>query len=86
MISGAKLSALRLGVDFATALLGYGERWRTHRRIFHDNFKKEKMVHYQGVVSEKVHLLLGELLHDPDNLEDHCKWYKFPSTLKRFRI
>jgi cytochrome P450 len=63
-----------LGIAFTTPLLGYGERWRTHRRIFHDNFKKEKMLHYQGVVSEKVHLLLGEFLHDPAGVENHCKW------------
>jgi len=32
------------------------------------------MLHYNGVVSEKVHVLLGEFLHDPAGIEHHCKW------------
>ena len=68
---------LRIGLEFTTPLLQYGDRWRTHRRVFNEYFKREKVPSYERVITDKVHILLGEFIREPASLEDHAKWYAF---------
>src|SRR6266478_7228969 len=74
-ISSAKLFLLRLGLEFTSSLLPYGDRWRLHRRLFHERLGKDGLLPYHRVVYEKVHIFLGEFLHDSASLEGRCKWY-----------
>ncbi|KAM6489999.1 Cytochrome P450 [Amanita muscaria] len=63
-----------LGMDFSTGILPHQDRWRRHRRVFQEAFRKDRIASYHHIITEKVHLFLGELLKDPSNFSNHCKW------------
>ena len=63
----------RLGVEDLTSNLPYGNTWRKHRRLLDEGLKKDLMLSYHAIYTEKVHLLLDQLLHDPAEFREHCK-------------
>jgi hypothetical protein len=38
-----------MGLDWATSLMRYGERWRAHRRVLHQKFNIVAAVEYQPI-------------------------------------
>ncbi|KAH0578674.1 hypothetical protein H2248_003805 [Termitomyces sp. 'cryptogamus'] len=63
-----------MGWDFSTSLMGYGDAWRRHRRIFQQAFnKKEIQIIHQPVQILKVHELLRRLLVAPENFTTHFR-------------
>ncbi|KIL63874.1 hypothetical protein M378DRAFT_127185, partial [Amanita muscaria Koide BX008] len=62
------------GMDFITSLLPYEDRWRNHRRVFQEAFGKDRVHSYHHIITEKVHIFLGELLKYPSRFSDHCTW------------
>ncbi|KIL66931.1 hypothetical protein M378DRAFT_160486 [Amanita muscaria Koide BX008] len=61
-----------LGFQNTTGMLHYGSEWRKHRREMEEGLKKDTLLYYHHVFTEKVHLLLGEFLHEPAGFQDHC--------------
>ncbi|KAM6489945.1 Cytochrome P450 [Amanita muscaria] len=61
------------GLEHITALLPYGNMWRKHRKIFQEVLKKDVIPSYHNVQTQKMHIFLGELLHDPEEFAEHCE-------------
>ncbi|KAJ6466260.1 cytochrome P450 [Mycena sanguinolenta] len=52
-----------MGWDFALSLFPWGDKWRAHRKMFHQHFRADVARSYHPIQIEKVHLLLqGNLL------------------------
>ncbi|GLB43502.1 putative cytochrome p450 [Lyophyllum shimeji] len=62
-----------MGWEFNIALIPYGDKWRRHRRLFQQNFKKEASLTYQPVQTRKIHEMLYSLLTDPEDYALHYK-------------
>lgn len=65
----------RLGAEHGTPLLPYGDEWRKHRKFYQESIRKDLVPFYAESHTEKVHLLLGQLLSSPEKLMNHSKWY-----------
>ncbi|KAG1743719.1 cytochrome P450 [Suillus paluster] len=61
--------------DFNTGLLPYGDRWRLHRRIFHQAFRPAQIPTYHAVQLRSAHKMLFSLLQDPDNYASHFQMF-----------
>ncbi|KAJ7237821.1 cytochrome P450 [Mycena rebaudengoi] len=61
------------GWSFAASLLPYGSRWRQHRRIFQQYFRRERVSVYQPMQMVKIRDFLRTLLSGPENFREHCK-------------
>ncbi|SRR6266550_907386 len=70
----------RLGIDYVTGLIPYGEKFRRHRTIYHECLRKELMPLYQTTHTEIVHSAVDRLLSDPGCFRSHCKWCAFRYT------
>lgn len=56
------------GWDFNMGSMGYGDKWRKHRRMFHQKFRPEAAVSFIPSQTKSVHGLLRDLLESPDDL------------------
>ncbi|KAG1735609.1 cytochrome P450 [Suillus paluster] len=59
------------GMSFNTALLPYGDTFRTHRKIFHQTLRAEASNSYQDLYLRKAHELVVNLLDAPEDIERH---------------
>ncbi|KAF8436532.1 cytochrome P450 [Boletus edulis BED1] len=59
------------GVDFNSVLLPYGDRWRLHRRFFHQTFRLESVHRFLPYQHSRACLLLHQLLEMPEKLSNH---------------
>ncbi|KAN0084464.1 Cytochrome P450 [Tylopilus felleus] len=59
------------GVGFNSVVLPYGERWRLHRRFFHQTFRLDAVSRFLPYQHQKACDLLRRLLDTPAELEDH---------------
>ncbi|OJA11112.1 hypothetical protein AZE42_11749 [Rhizopogon vesiculosus] len=59
------------GWEWATTMLRYGERFKTHRRIFHQAFRPEAVLSYRPKQLQKAFEMLSRLLHDPTSYVGH---------------
>ncbi|RDB29405.1 hypothetical protein Hypma_016002 [Hypsizygus marmoreus] len=62
-----------MGWDFNTGLMPYGDRWRRHRRLFHQNFRKDAALAFQPTQTQKTHEFLVNMLSSPDNYAMHTR-------------
>ncbi|KAJ6622792.1 cytochrome P450 [Mycena sp. CBHHK59/15] len=53
------------GWDINVGLMPYADRWRQHRKIFQQYFRRDASLSYRPVQMEKIHDLLRELLATP---------------------
>ncbi|KAF8129485.1 cytochrome P450 [Boletus edulis] len=63
------------GVDFNSVLIPYGDRWRLHRRFFHQTFRLESVHRFLPYQHSRACLLLHQLLEMPEKLSDHIFEY-----------
>lgn len=61
--------------DFNAGLMPYGERWRLHRRIFHQAFRQAEIPTYHALQLRSAHKMLFSLLQDPGNYPSHVKMF-----------
>ncbi|KAG1842639.1 cytochrome P450 [Suillus subalutaceus] len=61
--------------DFNTALLPYGDRWRLHRRMFHQAFRQAEIPAYHALQLRSAHKMLFSFLQDPGNYPSHVKMF-----------
>ncbi|KAF8553333.1 cytochrome P450 [Imleria badia] len=59
------------GIDFNSGLLPYGDRWRLHRRFFHQTFSSDAVSSFRLLQFRKSCRLLQQLLNTPDQLSEH---------------
>ncbi|KAG2037427.1 cytochrome P450 [Suillus americanus] len=53
----------------------YGNRWRLHRRIFHQAFHQTAIPAYHATQLRSAHKLLFSLLQDPENYPNHFQMF-----------
>ena len=54
-------------------VLRYGQEWRTHRRVFHQELLPNVVVQYQPLQRRVTHQLLHDLLETPQELFQHIE-------------
>lgn len=62
-----------MGWDFSLVFLPYGNEWRDHRRIFHQEMRPEAAVKYRPAHMVKAHDLLRRLTTTPNLFSEHVK-------------
>ncbi|KAG1842006.1 cytochrome P450 [Suillus subalutaceus] len=61
------------GWSFNSVMIKYNDRWRLHRRLFHQAFRPEAAYTYQTMQLRKGRELLNNLLEDPANWIAHLQ-------------
>ncbi|KAI9571602.1 cytochrome P450 [Boletus coccyginus] len=69
------------GVGFNSAMLPYGDRWRLHRRFFHQTFRIDGVRKLLPIQHRKSCQLLRRLLDTPEQLADHVFEYMASAIL-----
>ncbi|KAJ7928089.1 cytochrome P450 [Mycena leptocephala] len=62
-----------MGWDFSAAIMRLGDRWRHHRRMFQQHFRRDMSRNYRPIQMKKVHALLRGLLSTPQEFRDLLK-------------
>ncbi|KAK7048410.1 O-methylsterigmatocystin oxidoreductase [Favolaschia claudopus] len=62
-----------MGWGFNVGLMPMSDRWRQHRRMFQQHFRRDIARTYRPIQTEKIHQLLQQLLSDPQNFREHLK-------------
>ncbi|KAG6877262.1 hypothetical protein C0993_009031 [Termitomyces sp. T159_Od127] len=63
-----------MGFDFSVAFIGYGDKWRRHRRIYHQTLNKAAVQRTQEPTQTlKVHDYLNQLVVAPDDFMAHFR-------------
>lgn len=60
----------------------YGDRWRLHKRFFHQTFRLDAVPRFLPVLHDKAGCLLQQLLDTPEQLDDHVFQYTAAIMLK----
>jgi cytochrome P450 len=63
------------GLEFVSIFLPYGNRWRLHRRFFHQTFRPESVHRFLPSQHRKACNLLRRLFVAPEQLDDHVFEY-----------
>ncbi|KAG1864133.1 cytochrome P450 [Suillus subalutaceus] len=61
--------------DFNMGFMPYGNRWRLHRRIFHQAFHQAVIPAHHDVQLRSAHKMLFNLLQDPSNYPSHFQMF-----------
>ncbi|KAK0211401.1 cytochrome P450 [Desarmillaria ectypa] len=61
------------GWSFNFALMRYSDRWRAHRRMFHQYFQPRAIPAYYAVQTKATLILLQQLLKSPDECFHHVR-------------
>lgn len=59
------------GVDFNSVFMSYGDRWRLHRRFFHQTFRPEMVPRFLPYQHRRVCQFLRQLFDTPERLDNH---------------
>ncbi|KAI0078411.1 cytochrome P450 [Panus rudis PR-1116 ss-1] len=61
------------GWDFNFALMPYSQRWRVHRKSFHEYFNERASRQWEPIQIEESRMFLLRLLDDPEGIEEHTR-------------
>ncbi|KAK0211383.1 cytochrome P450 [Desarmillaria ectypa] len=70
------------GWSFNFGFMRYSDRWRTHRRIFHQYFQPRAIPAYYTVQTKAASILLQQLLKSPDECFHHVRHYAGSAIMK----
>lgn len=74
---GAVLPVYRMGFEPSIALIGYGERWRTYRRISHQVMSVTAVQMYNDMLAKEAMRLVRSLAQDPRSYKEQMRlWVK----------
>ncbi|KAJ6474244.1 cytochrome P450 [Mycena sanguinolenta] len=62
-----------LGFDFFIGLMGTGDKWKRHRRLFEQQFRRDISRHHRPIQRNEIHQLLRGLLSCPQDFQAHIK-------------
>ncbi|KAJ7776522.1 cytochrome P450 [Mycena maculata] len=62
-----------MGWKYALLFMKYGEEWRTHRRLFNQEFNTQSSLNFRPAERAASHGLLRRLLRDPDDFLGHLR-------------
>ncbi|EIW84293.1 cytochrome P450 [Coniophora puteana RWD-64-598 SS2] len=63
------------GLGFRTVFMPYGDKWRVHRRVYHQALHPEGAKIYRSMQVEKAYQLLQNLLSSPDDYVNHFDFF-----------
>jgi hypothetical protein len=53
----------------------YGEKWRTHRRLFHQYYNMNAVTEFEPHETKATHEFMYRLVHAPDDFVDHIRLF-----------
>ncbi|KAF7346363.1 Cytochrome p450 [Mycena sanguinolenta] len=62
-----------MGWDSNIGFMPVGDRWRKHRRMLQQHFRRDMSRNYQNMQMKKIHQLLQGLLSSPQKFREHIK-------------
>ncbi|KAF4617311.1 hypothetical protein D9613_005809 [Agrocybe pediades] len=62
-----------MGWDFHVGLMPYGDKWRSHRKMFQQCFRPKASLAYRPIQTQKIRDLLNDLLTQPEDFFSHCR-------------
>lgn len=62
-----------MGWEFNMGTMPYSDRWRQHRRLFHQTFRPKASLRYRPIQLKKMHEFLQGLLSSPEDFMLHYK-------------
>ncbi|CAL1701205.1 unnamed protein product [Somion occarium] len=68
--------------DFNLGLMPYSQKWRNHRRMFHQYFNQNEIHKYQAVQIRECRAFLQQALDSPENLAQHVRQLNTAIILK----
>jgi len=63
------------GLNYNTATIQYGNRWRLHRKMFNLTFNKQASMAYKPMQIQKVRQMLQRLIATPQDYVKHVQAY-----------
>ncbi|KIJ19070.1 hypothetical protein PAXINDRAFT_128376 [Paxillus involutus ATCC 200175] len=61
------------GLDFNSAFLPYGDKWRFHRKLFHQTFRPTAVQDMHPLLLRKAHCLAKAIVESPDECLTHLQ-------------
>lgn len=61
------------GTEFSSIFLPYGDRWRLHRRLFHQAFHLNAVASFRPIQLRKAHDLIMHLVSRPHDFSAHLQ-------------
>ncbi|KAJ3574094.1 hypothetical protein NP233_g1993 [Leucocoprinus birnbaumii] len=71
-----------MGWDWDFAHMPHDDRWRQHRKLFHQYFQQKNASRYFPVMEKATAILLNQLLGSPDNFRNHIRQFAGSIILK----
>lgn len=68
--------------DFNTGIMGYGPKWKFHRRIFQQFFRADASLRYRAKQTKKVNDYLNSLLDTPDKFKNHVQTWALIACIR----
>lgn len=62
-----------MGWGWSFGMMNYGERWKKHRKVFHQFFNQNAVDKYRPVQTREGRMLLRRLLKNPDGFLQHIR-------------
>ncbi|OJA11833.1 hypothetical protein AZE42_04066 [Rhizopogon vesiculosus] len=63
------------GIDYSTAFMPYGNRWRLQRKFMQQSFRQDVAPNFRTMQVAKAHELLLNLLEDPSDFPKHLEMH-----------
>ncbi|KAK0447359.1 cytochrome P450 [Desarmillaria tabescens] len=70
------------GWDYNFAFMRYSDRWRIHRRVFHQYFQPRAVPAYYPAQVKATSVMLQQFLKSPDNFEHHVRHHSGSIIMK----
>ena len=64
-----------MGADWPLGFMPYGNRWRTHRRLFHRFFNVSTVERFDPRLFKGIRSFLKRLAESPEDFADHTRLY-----------
>ncbi|KAJ6570089.1 cytochrome P450 [Mycena vulgaris] len=62
-----------IGGDYMFAFKRYGDTWRAHRRLFHQEFQPAVAMHFHGQELQQAHNLIRRMMDSPEDFAQHVQ-------------
>ncbi|KAJ6508665.1 cytochrome P450 [Mycena sanguinolenta] len=62
-----------MGWEFSFSFMSHTDKWREHRRLFHQHFRRDAVASYNPVLLKKIHHMLHNLLTTPEDFLEHVE-------------
>ncbi|KAK7676908.1 hypothetical protein QCA50_020164 [Cerrena zonata] len=71
-----------IGLEWNFVVMGYTQKWRTHRREFHHYFHQRRIIEYHPIILQECRSFLRRALEDPAQLASHLRLTYASTILK----